>query len=116
MDDNASSSLSGDVELRAIYHLCGDNVLEDDGYKTFMNAFCPDVHVRPYSSLLLSDRILTSLQHIVASRDHLPDPVTFTSAAYGQLRLNSIDEKVFPIQKFSLTPKEDLKGMSYTLR
>ena len=43
MEDNTSSS--DDVELRAIYHLCGDGVLEDEAYKTFMNAFCPDVHV-----------------------------------------------------------------------
>jgi ribonuclease Z len=50
MDGNAPS-LSGDVEIRAIYHLCGDGVLEDNDYKAFMNAFCPDVHVRPYSSL-----------------------------------------------------------------
>jgi len=40
--------------------------------------------------------------------------VTFTTAALGQLRLNSIDEKLFPIPKYSLTPKRDLKGMGFT--
>ena len=114
MDNNALSASDG-VELRAIYHLCGDCVLEDDGYKAFMNAFCPGVHVRPYSNLLFLDEVVTAFQHIVASRDHLPDPVTFATAAYGQLRLNNLDEKVFPIPKYSITPKKDIKGMSCTL-
>ena len=51
-DDNLS--LSDDVKLRAIYHLCGDLVLEDDRYKAFMNAFCPDVHVGLYSNFMIS--------------------------------------------------------------
>lgn len=114
VNDISSSSSSDDVEIRAIYHHCGDGVLEDDGYKAFMNAFCPGAHVRPHSNSYF-DSILTSSQHIIASRDHLPDPVTFTTAALGQLRLNTIDEKLFPIPNYSLTPKRDLKGMSFTL-
>ena len=35
-----------DLELRAIYHLCGDGVLEDPRYKDFLNGFGPHVHVR----------------------------------------------------------------------
>jgi ribonuclease Z len=45
-DNNGSSSASDDIELKAIYHICGDGVLEDDVYKAFMNAFRPDVNVR----------------------------------------------------------------------
>lgn len=33
--------------VRSIFHICGDGVLEDPRYTTFMNGFAPDVHVRP---------------------------------------------------------------------
>ncbi|KAF9239242.1 hypothetical protein BU15DRAFT_88045 [Melanogaster broomeanus] len=69
--------------VRAIFHLCGEDVLEDEHYKSFMNDFGPEVH------------------HIVSSRRHLPNPITFTSAAYSQLRLNQLDPDIFPVQKFS---------------
>ncbi|KAF8434881.1 hypothetical protein L210DRAFT_3552991 [Boletus edulis BED1] len=72
-------------KLRVIFHLCGDGVLEDERYKTFMDDFGPEVH------------------HIVASRRHLPNPMTFTSAAYSQLRLNQLDPNIFPMQKYSCT-------------
>ena len=32
-------------KVRAIFHLCGDEVLEDERYKRFMNDFGPEVHV-----------------------------------------------------------------------
>ncbi|KIJ09075.1 hypothetical protein PAXINDRAFT_172647 [Paxillus involutus ATCC 200175] len=69
--------------VRAVFHLCGENVLEDERYKAFMNGFGPEVH------------------HVVASRRHLPNAITFTSAAYSQLRLNQLDPNIFPVQKFS---------------
>ncbi|KAG6330075.1 hypothetical protein ID866_9015 [Astraeus odoratus] len=84
---------SKDHIVRVVYHLCGDGVLEDERYKAFMNEFGPEVH------------------HLVASRRHLPDPVTFTSAAYSQLRLNQLDPNVFPLPKFSLTSEKSLQGM-----
>jgi ribonuclease Z len=31
--------------VRAVFHLCGENVLEDERYKAFMNGFGPEVHV-----------------------------------------------------------------------
>jgi ribonuclease Z len=41
----------------------------------------------------------------------LPDLVTFTTAAHSQLRLTGLDKQMFPIPKYSLTPKKDLRGM-----
>ncbi|KAF9565899.1 hypothetical protein CPC08DRAFT_143698 [Agrocybe pediades] len=79
-----------EYNTRLVYHLCGQGVLEDEKYKEFMRGF---------SSIT---------EHVISSREHCPDPVTFTNAAYNQLRLNKLDEKVFHIPKFSLTPKKQL--------
>lgn len=49
-------------------------------------------------------------KHILASRRYLPDPITFTSAAYSQLRLNKLDPNIFPIQKYSCTPDQAISG------
>ncbi|KAH7911176.1 hypothetical protein BJ138DRAFT_1151318 [Hygrophoropsis aurantiaca] len=80
--------------LRTIYHMCGKDVLEDDRYKAFMHSFSDKVH------------------HVVASRQHLQNPVTFTSAAYNQLRLNQLDERIFPIPKFTLQAETDISTLS----
>lgn len=37
---------SKDHIVRAIFHLCGENILEDPRYKSFMNGFGPEVNVR----------------------------------------------------------------------
>lgn len=43
--------------VRAIFHLCGNGVLEDDRYKEFMDGFGCDVHVSaPFTA---SPRMLT---------------------------------------------------------
>lgn len=49
-------------------------------------------------------------KHIVASRRYLPNPMTFTSAAYSQLRLNQLDPSIFPIQKYSCTADRVISG------
>ncbi|RDB18569.1 Ribonuclease Z, mitochondrial [Hypsizygus marmoreus] len=79
--------------VRSVFHICGKGVLEDERYVAFMNGFIPSVH------------------HVVASRDYLPDPVTFTSAAFNQLRLNQLDPEIFPIPKYSLSPKKILNNI-----
>ena len=56
------------------------------------------------------DTLLNVLQHLIASREYCPDPVTFTSAAFNQLRLNQLDERIFTIPKFSLQPPKDISG------
>ena len=45
-EDGTSPPSVPDLELRAIYHLCGDGVLKDSRYKNFLNGFGPHVHVR----------------------------------------------------------------------
>ena len=103
---------SKDYVLKVVYHLCGDDVLEDERYKSFMNQFGPDVHV---SGVVASvARILTTVQHLIASRKHLPDPVTFTSAAYSQLRLNQLDPTLFPLPEFTLDAEKSLQGTLIT--
>ncbi|CAA7269249.1 unnamed protein product [Cyclocybe aegerita] len=89
-EDPAAWKPSSDRLLRTIFHQCGKGVLEDERYKTFMRGFGSEVY------------------HMVASREHCPDPVTFTSAAYNQLRLSRLDEKMFPTPQYSLTGKKDL--------
>lgn len=49
-------------------------------------------------------------KHVVASRKYLPNPMTFTSAAYSQLRLNQLDPNMFPIQKYSCTADQAISG------
>lgn len=56
--------------------------------------------------------ILILAQHVVSSREHNTDPVTFTSAAFNQLRLNQLDPDTFPIPKFSLTPRKNIESKS----
>ncbi|PPQ90050.1 hypothetical protein CVT25_006290 [Psilocybe cyanescens] len=83
-----------EYNLRVAYSMCGPGVLEDERYKAFMRGFGPLAH------------------HIIGSREHCSDPVTFTSAAYNQLRLNTLDEKMFRIPKYNLTPKKALSEVS----
>ena len=56
------------------------------------------------------DTLLNVSQHLIASREYCPDPVTFTSAAFNQLRLNQLDERIFTIPKFSLQAANDISG------
>ncbi|KAF8902361.1 hypothetical protein CPB84DRAFT_1775902 [Gymnopilus junonius] len=95
-DPVSFESQNREYNTRVVYHMLGEGVLEDEGYKAFMNGFGPLAH------------------HIIASREHCPDPVTFTSAAYSQLRLNKVDDKMFRMPKYSLTPKKDM-SMIYGL-
>jgi ribonuclease Z len=78
-----------------------------------MGRFGPDVRVSRAISLWTTSKVFLS-QHIVGSRDHCADPITFTSYAYTLLRLNQLDTGMFPIPSFSLTPKVSLKGMRYS--
>ena len=55
-------------------------------------------------------KILLFLQHIVASKEHCPDPVTFTNAAFNQLQFNRLDPHLFPIPHFSLKAPRPLEN------
>jgi ribonuclease Z len=54
------------------------------------------------------------IQHLVASREHGADPVTFTSASLNQLRLNQLDSEIFPIPNLKLEAKKDISCESTT--
>jgi ribonuclease Z len=97
-----------DHALRVVFHLCGNDVFEHEQYKAFMKRFEDDVHVSAPCSVRALSCSDTIEQHIVASRDHVPDPITFTSAAFNQLRLNHLDSNIFPVPKFSLEAKKTL--------
>ncbi|KAJ7813157.1 hypothetical protein B0H14DRAFT_3751159 [Mycena olivaceomarginata] len=75
--------------VRTVFHLCGDGVLEDARYIEFMNGFPPATH------------------HIISSREYGRDPVTFTTAAFNQLRLHQLDAEMFPIPHYSLDSKKE---------
>ncbi|CAL1709190.1 unnamed protein product [Somion occarium] len=79
-----------EYSVHVIYHMCGPRVLEDPRYKSFMNGFADSVH------------------HVVASREHAPDPLTFTSVGGIQLKLNKLDSDMFPIPYYRLKPEKEL--------
>ena len=64
----------------------------------------------PLISFVVSPKLLFFLQHIVASRKHCPDPVTFTNAAFNQLQFNRLDPNLFPIPQFSLKAHRPLEN------
>lgn len=79
--------------VRVIFHQCGDGVLEDERYKIFMNGFGPDVY------------------HAIASREHGQDPITFTSAAFNQMRLSRLDPDIFRLPKFRTNAKANIDSI-----
>ncbi|KAH9852566.1 hypothetical protein C2E23DRAFT_826150 [Lenzites betulinus] len=76
--------------IHAVFHLCGEGVLEDPRYKTFMNGFFDETH------------------HVIASRQHTPDKIAFGRSAIVQAKLNQLDADMFPLPKFQLEPARDL--------
>ncbi|KAK2462756.1 hypothetical protein APHAL10511_005274 [Amanita phalloides] len=79
--------------VRSVFHILGEGVLEDERYVQFMKSFEEDDD---------------AVHHLIASREHCSDPVTFTSAAFNQLRLNQLDERMFTIPKICLQPAKDI--------
>ncbi|KAA1473038.1 hypothetical protein DENSPDRAFT_930713 [Dentipellis sp. KUC8613] len=79
--------------VHVIYHILGEGVLEDPRYQDFMAGFADQTH------------------HLISSRDYGPDKITFTSAAFSQLRLNRLDPAAFPLPFYNTTPKKDLSSI-----
>jgi ribonuclease Z len=95
--------------VRTVFHLCGDGVLEDPQYIQFMSGFPPTTHV--CTSLIILLRAAESDgKHIISSPEYGRDPVTFTTAAFNQLRLHQLDAEMFPIPHYSLDPKKELSS------
>ncbi|PFH48651.1 hypothetical protein AMATHDRAFT_64951 [Amanita thiersii Skay4041] len=86
--------------VRTVYHILGEGVLEDERYIQFMRSF-----EEPESNG--EDPV----HHLVASPEYCADPITFTSAAFNQLRLNTLDDKIFPLPKFTLKPSKDISSV-----
>ncbi|KAJ7493248.1 hypothetical protein B0H11DRAFT_2394589 [Mycena galericulata] len=76
--------------VRTVVHLCGEGVLQDVRYNQFMNGFPPSAH------------------HIISAPEYGPDPITFTTAAFNQLRLHQLDPEMFPVPCFNLQPEREL--------
>ncbi|KAF5375625.1 hypothetical protein D9757_008524 [Collybiopsis confluens] len=85
-----------EFHLHTVFHLLGEGVLEDERYRSFMSGF----------------RSETEVHHIVSSKEHSPDPVTFTSSAYQLLKLAHLDSEIFQVPKFRLTPQKDIAALS----
>jgi ribonuclease Z len=83
-----------DIHVKSAFHILGDGVLEDPRYAKFMSEFGETVH------------------HVVASREYCPNPVTFTSAAANQVRLNKLDDSIFPLPKFRMEPRRKISGQN----
>ncbi|KAH9941310.1 uncharacterized protein BXZ73DRAFT_42209 [Epithele typhae] len=77
----------------AVYHLCGEDVLEHDLYKDFMNGFGDET------------------QHVISSRAHTADMINFDRSALCLARLNKLDENMFPIPRYSLEAARELSSV-----
>ncbi|KAK7031534.1 mitochondrial ribonuclease Z [Favolaschia claudopus] len=77
---------SPNYTLQAIFHLCGEGVLEDERYIEFMNKFPIDTN------------------HIISSPEHDRDQLTFRNV--HQTTRTRLDPAVFPEQKLAPTPKK----------
>ncbi|CDO70624.1 hypothetical protein BN946_scf184748.g22 [Trametes cinnabarina] len=82
--------------VHAVFHLCGDGVLEDERYKEFMNGFSDETH------------------HVISSRLYTPDRIVFRKSALVQAKLNQLDADMFPVPKYSLAPALDFSCKSVT--
>ncbi|KAF9006200.1 hypothetical protein BDQ17DRAFT_1352945 [Cyathus striatus] len=82
-----------DCNVRTVFHLCGKGVLEDERYIKFINSFNDNVH------------------HMISSKEHTPDYLTFTSSGYSQLRLNKLDSEMFPKPAYSLTANRNISDI-----
>ncbi|TBU28507.1 hypothetical protein BD311DRAFT_722416 [Dichomitus squalens] len=78
----------------AVYHMCSTDVLEDERYKSFMNGFSDETY------------------HIVSSREHTPNRISFTRSALVQAKLNQLDADMFPIPQYELAPQRDLASIT----
>jgi ribonuclease Z len=54
-------------------------------------------------------------KHIISSREYGRDPVTFTTAAFNQLRLHQLDAEMFPIPHYSLDSKKEFSSKTALL-
>ncbi|KAI0635238.1 beta-lactamase-like protein [Trametes polyzona] len=80
--------------VHAVFHLCGDGVLEDERYKEFMDGFSDKTH------------------HVISSRQHTADKIVFGKSALIQAKLNQLDADMFPVPKYSMEPARSLASVT----
>jgi ribonuclease Z len=64
----------------------------------------------PLIFLVVSPENLPSSAAYSCLKEHCPDPVTFTNAAFNQLQFNRLDPNLFPIPQFSLKAPRPLEN------
>ncbi|KAI8986907.1 beta-lactamase-like protein [Trametes punicea] len=89
-----SMAINKEHPVHAIFHLCGDGVLEDERYKEFMNGFSEQT------------------QHVISSREHTPDKIVFGKSALVQAKLHQLDADMFPLPKYSLTSTREFSSVA----
>ncbi|KIK63188.1 hypothetical protein GYMLUDRAFT_197664 [Collybiopsis luxurians FD-317 M1] len=81
--------------LHTVFHILGEGVLEDERYQSFMSNF----------------RSESEIHHVISSKAHSSDPITFTSSAYQLLKLTHLDSEIFRVPKFQLNPQKDITAI-----
>ncbi|KAG2206524.1 hypothetical protein INT47_008541 [Mucor saturninus] len=80
----------GKSKINVMIHHLGNNVIHDERYKKWLQRFD------------------TTTDHIFGSTDLCAQTVQFTSHAIGQVKLNKLNESIFPIPHYSNKPALDL--------
>ncbi|KAH8926607.1 hypothetical protein BT69DRAFT_1347937 [Atractiella rhizophila] len=91
-------SEEGHPKLKVVVHSLGPGVFEDERYLEWMGKLGSDV------------------DHVIASKDYIPDKLQFVKAAFLQLRLSKLDRTIFPLPKYSLNPTKRLPSSLPELR
>ena len=47
------------------------------------------------------------VQHLIFSREHTANKITFTRSALVEAKLHQLDAEMFPIPKYNLSPSKD---------
>lgn len=83
-------------QMHIMIHAVHPNVLETDQYQAFVKSF-PKTH------------------HYISCRQYVPDKLGYPSFATSMLRLSRIDQNLFKVPNYSLTPKRSLAKVGLDL-
>ncbi|KAI7875046.1 hypothetical protein K492DRAFT_153101 [Lichtheimia hyalospora FSU 10163] len=75
----------------AMIHMIGQDVLDNPRYRAWMNSFGPET------------------QHVISTTDICAQSVLYESHAFGQFKLSHLDREIFPVPKYSNTPRKKLE-------
>ena len=94
IDANRGLGLEQSRTPHAVVHAVPLNVLQDARYQRWMRQFGPDCH------------------HIVANHDVCANKLMFPSSATIPLRLSKLDDVMFKVPQYQLTPRVSLAELS----